>query len=310
MTVPERIEPQIEAFEAALSRGRLHHAWLLTGPEGIGKASFAWRAAARLFGAPDFGDHPEHSAGRLMAADSHPDFIHLELEARDRGGGLRREITVDQARRLPEFFAKAPALGRYRVAIIDAVDNLNVNAANAVLKTLEEPSASGVLFLVSHAPGRLLPTIRSRCRRLRFDGWPEDAMSKFLASRGLDTGFVATAGGSPGRALALAEGGAATLDTEVTALIDIGGPARLQAVQALADGLRGEAGRARFEVLIERLVEAARQRAMTTGVGGEGWAAAWQRLTGLVAQVEGLNLDRADALSVALAELDRAKRAA
>ena len=172
-----------------------------------------------------------------MAAGSHPDFIRLELEARDKGGGLRREIKVDQARRLPEFFSKAPALGRCRVAIIDSVDDLNTNAANAVLKTLEEPSASGVLLLISHAPGRLLPTIRSRCRRLRFDAWPEPAIATFLSERGLDPGLAGLAAGSPGRALALAEAGASDLQPQAEALIDAEGPNRLEAFQ-VASGKR------------------------------------------------------------------------
>lgn len=310
MSELEHVETQIAAFEAALGRGRLHHAWLLTGPEGVGKASFAWRAAARLLGAPGFAADPNHPAVRLMIAGSHPDFIRVELEARDKSGVLRREITVDQARRLPEFFAKAPAMGRHRVAIIDSVDDLNTNAANAVLKTLEEPSASGVLLLVSHSPGRLLPTIRSRCRRLRFDPWPEPAVAGFLTRRGLDGGIAANAAGSPGRALALAEEGGSDLRAQAEALIDAKGPKRLEGFQALADGMRGEAGRARFEVLIEQLAEGAARRAREGGVAGEAWADAWRNLSSLVGKVEGLNLDRADALAAALADVDRARQAA
>lgn len=306
----ERIEPQAVAFEAAMARGRLHHAWLLTGPEGVGKASFAWRAAARLLGAPDLEDHPDHPAVRLMTAGSHPDFVTLTLEARDRSGTMRREITVDQARRLPEFFSKAPALGRYRVAIIDAADDLNVNAANAVLKTLEEPSGSGVLFLVSHAPGRLLPTIRSRCRRLRFDPWPTESIVGFLKQRGLDPALAQNAGGSPGKALALAEDGGAKREADMELLIDSHGVDRLKAMQAIVDDLRGEAGRARFDRLMERLAATVRERAVNAGANGDGWAATWRRLGAISGQVDGLNIDRADALSAALAEIDRAGRAA
>lgn len=309
MTGLKRMESQAAAFESALARGRLHHAWLLTGPEGLGKAGFAWRAAARLLGAPDLDAHPDHPAVRLMTAGSHPDFMTLELEARDRSGTLRREITVDQARRLPEFFSKAPAMGRYRVAIIDAADDLNTNAANAVLKTLEEPSGSGVLFLISHAPGRLLPTIRSRCRRLRFDPWPTEAVAAFLGERGLDPALAALAAGSPGRALALAEGGPA-LEDDLDRLIESRGVERLKAVQGVIDGLRGEAGRARFDLLMERLSAALHERALAAGPAGEGWATAWRRLGDISGQVDGLNIDRADALAAALAEIDRAARAA
>jgi DNA polymerase-3 subunit delta' len=300
------LEKPVAAFEDALSRGRLHHAWLLTGPEGVGKAAFAWRAAARLLGASSFDPPDEDAAVRLMTAGSHPDFLRLQRE--EERGVVRKVISVDQARRLPEFFSKAPAVARYRVAIIDAADDLNPNAANAVLKTLEEPSARGVILLISHAPGKLLPTIRSRCRRLSFAPWPDQAMEAFLDARGLDPDLAKMAEGSPGRAMALAEQGAVEVDTQVEALLSTMGPNRLQAIQAMADTLRGEAGKARFALIVERLTASARDRALAGGAAGDGWARAWERLSDLTAMVEGLNLDRADALSKAMETLNTAVR--
>ena len=308
MTPLLHIEAQVAAFEDALARGRLHHAWLLTGPEGVGKGGFAWRAAARLLGARNFDPPDDDPALRLMTAGSHPDFLMLERE--EEKGALRRVISVDQARRLPEFFAKAPAIGRYRVAIIDAVDDLNPNGANAVLKTLEEPSSRGVILLVSHAPGRLLPTIRSRCRRLVFAPWPTDAVADILRAQGQDPALAGMAEGSPGRALALAEQGVQEVDAQAEALLGATGGARLQAMQALADGFRGEPGKRRFALVVERLAAAARHRALAGGSSGDAWARAWERLEGLTPMVEGLNLDRADALSAALAEIDIARRSA
>ncbi|HAC01377.1 MAG TPA: DNA polymerase III subunit delta', partial [Brevundimonas sp.] len=132
-----------EAFLDALDRGRLHHAWLLCGVEGSGKASFAYRAARRLLGAaPDpsrgpLGAAPHDPVSRLVSAQSHPDL--LVLERLIEGGKQKKSISVEQARDLPEFFAKSPSQARHRVAIIDAADDLNVNAANALLKILEEP---------------------------------------------------------------------------------------------------------------------------------------------------------------------------
>ncbi|WP_309643629.1 DNA polymerase III subunit delta', partial [Phenylobacterium sp.] len=169
------------SFEDARERGRLHHAWLLTGPEGVGKATFAYRAARRLLGAPAepnygiLGAAPDHPVSRQIIAHSHPDILVLERVGED--GKPRKVIPVDEARKLSEFFSKSPATAPHRVAIIDAADDLNVNAANAVLKTLEEPPSRGVLLLVSHSPGRLLPTIRSRCRRLAFHALPEDEVA-------------------------------------------------------------------------------------------------------------------------------------
>jgi DNA polymerase-3 subunit delta' len=310
MTPLQQVETQVAAFEGALARGRLHHAWLLTGPEGVGKAGFAWRAAARLLGAASFEPPDDDPALRLMTAGSHPDFLRLERE--EEKGVLRKGISVEQARRLPEFFSKAPAIGKFRVAIIDSADDLNPNAANAVLKTLEEPSARGVILLVSHAPGRLLPTIRSRCRRLAFAAWPEAAVADVLRAAGKDPALSEMAEGSPGRALALAELGAQVMDAEAEALLSATGAARVRAIQALADGFRGEPGKRRFALLIERLAAGARRRARALAGGGAGdaWARAWERLEGLTPMVEGLNLDRADALSAALAELDAARRVA
>jgi len=312
MTALLHLEAQDAAFEAALARGRMHHAWLLTGPQGLGKAAFAWRAAGRLLGAASLDAPDDDPTLRLMHAGSHPDFIKLERE--EERGVVRKVISVDQARRLPEFFAKAPAIGRYRVAIIDAADDLNPNAANAVLKTLEEPSARGVILLISHAPGRLLPTIRSRCRRLAFPAWPDTAVAAWLEARGLPageaSGLAAMAKGSPGRALTLAEGGATGLDTLVRELITTAPRARIAVVQGMAETLRGEAGRERFALIMERLTALAAERAHTGGASGDGWARAWERLSGLTPQVEGLNLDRADALAAALAEADLAHRIA
>jgi DNA polymerase-3 subunit delta' len=311
----DRIEPQAEAFESALARGRLHHAWLLTGAEGVGKASFAYRAVRRLLGAkadPRFGPlgaSPEDTVSRMIAAQSHPDLIVLQREVE--GGPARKSIPVDEARRLPEFFAKAPAIAPFRAAIIDAADDLNVNAANAVLKTLEEPSGRGVLFLVSHAPGRLLPTIRSRCRRLAFSTWPEDALAEFARER-CDAGgneaerLAAMAHGAPGRVLTLAASDALALDDEAEQLLSRLPEIDRPLAQRLADGFRGGEGMARFSLVLERLADRLQRAATAPGLpsrSAAAWSGAWSRLTDLPGEVEGLNLDRADAFWTVLADL-------
>jgi DNA polymerase-3 subunit delta' len=219
-----------QAFLDALERGRLHHAWLLVGPEGVGKATFAYRAARRLLGArPDsefgvLGAHPDDPVFRQVAGRAHPDLMVLELENPD--GKARKSIPVDEARALPEFFSKSPGRAAHRVAIIDAVDDLNTNAANAVLKTLEEPPPRGVLFLISHRPGSLLPTIRSRCRRLVFTPPPADVAARWLTEAATDVsieaahGYLRMARGAPGRALRLSATNALEIDEAARELVE------------------------------------------------------------------------------------------
>ncbi|MBW3559670.1 MAG: DNA polymerase III subunit delta' [Proteobacteria bacterium] len=297
------------AWLAAVERGRLHHAWLLAGPEGVGKATFAFRAARRLLGARPasayglLGAAPEDPVCRLVENRSHPDLLVLEREGED--GKLKRGISVDEARRLPEFFAKSPSIAAWRVAVIDSADDLNASAANAVLKTLEEPPERGVVLMVSHAPGALLPTLRSRCRRLNFSPWPEQRVAEFVQfAAGLDgvdaDRLAALSCGAPGRALRLQAQGALELDESARALFAGGGARQDAAVQALADKLRGGEAAARFALLLELLAEQARAAALRSAGHApreaDQAAAAWARWRALPAEVEGLNLDRAEAL--------------
>lgn len=305
------------AFLSALERGRLHHAWLLVGPEGVGKATFAYRAARRLLGAKleprlgPLGAHPDDPVCRQIAARAHPDLLVLQRETED--GKARKAIPVDEARRLPDFFSLSPGEAQYRVAIVDAADDLNVNAANAVLKTLEEPPERGVLFLVSHTPGALLATIRSRCRRLAFFPPPEEEAVRLVQARAdLNAEdairLVRMARGAPGRALKLAEAGGLAMDDAAREIllslpkIDYG------AMTRLTDTFRGAEGQERFRLLIDRLAARAHtiaaDRALDGRTGGlDRWAQAWERLVTLPDEAEALNLDRADALWTALGEL-------
>ena len=302
------------AFGRAWEGDRLHHAWLLAGPRGLGKAAFAWRAARRLLGASadgaDLASGADDPVNRLIVARAHPDLLVLERETED--GKPRRNIPVDEARRLPEFFSKAPALAAHRVAIIDAADDLNVNSANAVLKTLEEPPPRGVLLLITHAPGRLLPTIRSRCRRLGFAPWTTGALEDFLRARGHDPGHAAAARGSPGRALALAEGGEGASDALAALLTRLPQVDEAQLLK-MGEGFRGAEGGERFAELLGRLADHLRERLADAASLGDthgldAWARAWERLSALPAEAEGLNLDRADALQSLWAELRAAAR--
>nr|WP_246328882.1 DNA polymerase III subunit delta' [Brevundimonas lenta] len=306
------------AFLDAQAKGRLHHAWLLCGVEGSGKSTFAYRAARRLLGAaPDssrglLGTDPYDHVARMIAAQSHPDLLVLERAVE--GGKVKKSISVDQARDLPEFFSKSPSQASYRVAIIDAADDLNLNAANALLKVLEEPPENGVLFLVTHAPGRLLATIRSRCRRLAFPVWPQHALEEMVRNRtGVSSAeasrIAGMAGGSPGQALALASGATLEADQLAQAWVAADQIDRAEAM-AVADKFRGAEGQERFETLMDRLIAAVKVRALEEGAAGARWAELWTRLSELPDRTAAINLDRADVLAGALADLQRTKATA
>jgi DNA polymerase III subunit delta' len=181
-------DKQVEQFRRAWDSRALHHGWLLAGPRGVGKATFALAAARRLLcdaaGPPSqlpALDTPEdHPIAKLIAAGSHPDMRWLQRLPKEKGEGLARNISVKQIRQLSELFDLSPAMSDWRVAVIDTVDELEPAAANALLKMLEEPPPNTLFFLVSHAPGRLLPTIRSRCRRLELHALRSDAMTSVL----------------------------------------------------------------------------------------------------------------------------------
>ena len=215
------------AFLEAFASGRLHHAWLIAGPEGLGKATLAWRiarfllarpadAADGLFGAPEppttLDVAPDHPVARRVAALSEPRLFLLRRPYDDRGKKLRQEITVDATRRLKEFFALSSAEGGRRVVIVDAADEMNRSAANALLKLLEEPPANATLLLISHSPARLLPTIRSRCRTLRLRPLGEGDLTQALRQAGAEAvegptapGLAALSDGSVGAAFQLIE---------------------------------------------------------------------------------------------------------
>ena len=212
-----------EATEAMLAEairaGRLHHAWLITGPEGIGKATLAFRFARRLLagGSPadDLALPNSHPTFRRVAAASHADLLTVERTLNERGK-LRTEIVIDDVRKVADFLRRTPAEGGWRVVVLDGAEDLNRNAANALLKVLEEPPPRAILLLVCSAAGRLTPTIRSRCRKLPLGSLSEKTVHTLLTRYQPDlpeddtARLAAIAEGSIGRALALAAGGGVT----------------------------------------------------------------------------------------------------
>jgi DNA polymerase-3 subunit delta' len=253
----------IATFRSARAGGRLHHAWLLTGPEGVGKRCFADLAVRALLADADWEVETDHPAARLLAAGSHLDHRVLLPPAEGKGAATA-SIPVDAVRALRGFLHETPALGRWRTVIIDPVDALRPDAANALLKELEEPRGATIFFLVSSAPHRLLPTIRSRCRILRFQRLAEPELLRVLREVHPDLSsqdarqIAALADGAPGLACRLAEPDARALMGQLETLA---GP---QDALGLARALQPAAAAPAFALLCQlapaRIAALARRR--------------------------------------------------
>jgi DNA polymerase-3 subunit delta' len=255
----------VDAFRQSFDAGRLHHAWLISGPEGVGKALFADKAALRVLAqgqgrveAPGLDVPDDHPAAKLVAAGSHPDLMRLERLAKENGSGeLARSITVDQVRGLSRLFATTASMSPWRVVVIDAIDDLERPAANALLKNLEEPPPSSLFILVSHASERLLPTIRSRCRQLRLSALDDDAMTSALRNALPEADakeieeLKAAAQGSPGRALQFRGLDIAALDRAMLTLVREGDPTNARR-SALAQSLALKSAQPRYEAFLAR----------------------------------------------------------
>lgn len=199
----------IDDFLDAARAGRLHHAWLLTGPRGVGKATLAWAMARWLLaggGESGLSVPDDDATVRRIRALSEPRLMLVRRPWDEKAKRLRADITVEEIRKLLSFFHMSAAEGGHRVAIIDAADEMNTAAANALLKVLEEPPKGGIIIMVAHQPARLLPTIRSRCRELRLTPLDHDDMAQVMAGVGVDAEsdkLAELSGGSAGEALRL-----------------------------------------------------------------------------------------------------------
>jgi DNA polymerase-3 subunit delta' len=297
----------IEQFSAAWKRGSLHHAWLLAGPKGVGKATFARQAATRVLAeaagpevaTPGLSTPEDHRIAKLVEAGSHPDLRWLERLVNEKTNNLARNITVEQVRSLSDLFDLTPALSPWRAVVIDSIDDLEKSAANALLKMLEEPPANCLFLLVSHAPGRLLPTIRSRCRRLDFSPLGDDAMASILANRLPELSdthrrrAIQAAGGSAGRALALAELDLVSLEEAALDILRQGDPTNARR-SGLASELGKRGGAERYAAFLDLLPSViAREARGLSGTSRQRAIEAYARTRELVALAPRLSLDPA-----------------
>jgi DNA polymerase-3 subunit delta' len=306
----------------ALRTGRMHHAWLITGPEGIGKATLAFRFARRLLAGVPTQDSlaldPAHPVFRRVAAGSHADLLTIERGINEKTKRMRSQIPVDEVRRIGNFMALTPAEGGWRVTVVDGAEDLNQNSANALLKILEEPPPRAILLLVCSAPGRLLPTIRSRCRRLRLspldDACMADLLGRYLPEMPVDDRdrLATLAEGSPGRALLLAAeeglGVSALVDGVLGSLPDLPPQRGYEIADALG---RSETGFATFmELLRAGLASAVReavrgradpdQQRLVALRPLDAWGEVWQGLTRLQEETERFALDKRQAIVAGL----------
>src|SRR6266851_3800630 len=347
-----------EAAEQALRRlfeaGRLPHALLLSGPRGIGKATLAFRLARFVLangvgegsllapsgGSVDEGSGlaiaPESGVFRRVAAGGHADLLTVERAYDPRRRRLRGEIVVDDTREIAAFLRLTPAEGGWRVVIVDGADEMNRNAANALLKILEEPPRRALLLLVAHSPGRLLPTIRSRCRRFPLAPLPPAIVRELLLRYRPDLpepqaeALTALSAGSIGRALDLAAAGGVELYDAVLALLSREAGIDQSALHAFADRLaRGdaeEAYRAVEELVVQLLARVAGAAARGSGdappaaheslvlqrLGNRASAARWAELRDEIgrsfARTDALNLDKKQTILGAFFAIEGAAR--
>ena len=312
--------------------GRIAHAWLIGGPAGIGKATLAYRMARFALAHPDpmtaavqnatsLEVAPDSRVARRVAGRAHPDLLVLEREPDDKGK-MRTVITVDQVRRTIGFFGSTAGEGGWRVCIVDAADELNPAGANALLKILEEPPLKSLLLVVSHAPGRLLPTIRSRCRRLALQPLSGDAVMQLLADYAPDTtkeeraSLTGLAEGSIGRALELASAGSLGLYREMVEVLATLPELDMPRLHSFAERFakRGEDANADWRSLNFLFDSWLKGLARHAAVGGEGvpivpaergmqdrllagasldrWMEAWEKVAHLLSRADAVNLDR------------------
>jgi len=284
-------------IERAVEQGALSNGWLISGPSGVGKATLAYQLARSLLhdGGMTLDPPKESRAATLISARAHPDLFVAERLYDEKKERHASEIVVDTARDLIHFLSLTASMGGWRVAIVDTADDLNRNSANALLKALEEPPPRTALFILSSAPGRLLATIRSRCRRLVFRPYSDSDVADFLEREGAASGpdaqkIAAAAEGRPGFALRLAVGEGPAAIAAVETFLSGGDPAGV--AQQLAPKSADGVWEVFQELLLRRIERAARALAGSDDRRAGALVALREKISGLFARGDAVNLDR------------------
>jgi len=333
------------ALADTLAGGRMHHAWLLSGPKGIGKATLAYQFARMALARPEerdmFGQglsiEPDSPTDRQVRALSHPALLVIRRTYDPKTKRFSQNIPVDEVRRLKSFLALSPEDQGWRVVIVDSADDMNANAANALLKSLEEPPPRTIFLVITAAPGRLLPTIRSRCRVVTLAPLSAQDLKRAAAQALTSAGkpvpeahewepLLPLAQGSVGRALTLQGGGGLALQTRIDGILNALPKLDLKAVYSLADELQPAAQERKFELFFD-LYQSALARLISFQATGKGperevalagrligpdrlatFAELWETTARDKAETIALNLDRKSLILGSFARLEAASR--
>lgn len=317
---------QAEEFLARFYKsGRSHHAILIEGPEGIGKATLAFRFANHVLShpipeeAPDYLADPDLDSmvSRQIASGASHNLLHLARPVDEKTGKTKTAITVDEVRRAGHFFSQTSGTGNWRIVIIDPADDLNRNAANAILKILEEPPKRSLFLVLSHAPGKLLPTIRSRCLPLKLNSLSTEDLTQALGHLRieLDGGQTAlnvlgSAGGSVSQALKLLNYGGTEIVSAFDDILAAEGPSARRAMHRLADVLSGKDNDVIFGFFLDHISTHLMRRARDAALAGDLKQA--DRVSRLVSEIgerisisQGYNLDRKQTILSLLEDIAR-----
>ena len=297
---------------AAYRSGKLPHALILAGPHGIGKATFAFHLAHHLLKHPDFKTAPEtlaipdpaSSLFRQIATGAHPSVLHLTRPANDKTKSFKTVLTVDEIRKVNRFLSMTSHDGSYRVVIVDPADDMNINAANALLKNLEEPPARTLFILIVHAPGSLLPTIRSRCQMVRLAPLAEDELMAVL--QGIEppppddpaarSALAERAGGSARSAILLTQYGGLEIAGALDALVAARKP-EVAGAHRLAEAVAGRDQSIQFDIFNRRALDLLSAAASDAALAGDlarakALSEAWHEALNTISEAETFNLDK------------------